>query len=252
MSSLYRLKRHPFEIEANLHRSFVLAYAVPSEALAPLLKPGLALDNFGDFGFMAVAMVQTENLRLAGLPKAMGKSFFLTGYRLFVRYRTKAGRNLRGLQILRSQADSSLMVHAGSLLSHYAYEKVSVDLQSEDAHLSVIVRRRGETILDVDADLLKASLPESSVFKTEAEARRFEGPMPFTFDYEEETNSILRVQGVREEWQPRLVSATVNVPPPFAEFGIDPSLPRLASSFLLTEVPYRWKKGVIESLVRSL
>jgi len=252
MSALYRLKRHPFEIEAKLHRSWVLTYAVPSEALVPLLKPGLTLDTFGDVGFFAVAMVQTEHLRLAGFPKVLGKSFFLAGYRLFVRYHTKAGRNLRGLQILRSQTDSRLMVAAGSLFSHYGYERISADVEAEESEISVVVRRRGETILDVDGNLLRSTLPADSVFSKESEARRFEGPMPFTFDYEAETDSILRIQGVREEWLPRLVEATVNVPPPFAEFGIDPELPNLASSFLLSDVPYRWKKGVVEPLLRTL
>lgn len=88
---MYRIKRHPFEIKAFLRRSLVLSYAVPEERLGSLVRPGLTLDTHQGFGFLLVAMVETDGLRPAAWPWWMGRSFFLTGYRIFVRYRTASG-----------------------------------------------------------------------------------------------------------------------------------------------------------------
>ena len=40
------------------------------------------LDTFDDHAFLAVAMVQTQGLRSAGIPKSFGQDFVLAGYRV--------------------------------------------------------------------------------------------------------------------------------------------------------------------------
>src|SRR5437762_13792065 len=99
------LKRHLFAIDAFFDFSLVLTYAFPQELLQPLLPPGLSLDMYRGSGFLAIALVQTRQLRPSGLHTAFGKSFFLTGYRLFVRHQTTNGKRLRGLYILRSDTN---------------------------------------------------------------------------------------------------------------------------------------------------
>ena len=94
---LWKLKRHPLPVVAHFRESLVLTYAVPRGVLTPLLPPGLILDTFGRFGFLAIALVQTEGLRPAFLPKAFGQDFFLSGYRIFTRFQTSNGRTLRRL-----------------------------------------------------------------------------------------------------------------------------------------------------------
>jgi hypothetical protein len=56
----------------------VLTYAFPSGVLRPLLPPGLVLDTYGEYGFLAIAMVQTERLRPSFLPAAVGRKCFPT------------------------------------------------------------------------------------------------------------------------------------------------------------------------------
>lgn len=244
----YLLKRHPLPMKTFLRRSLVLAYAAPEDALRPLVYPGLELDTFEGHGFFVVAMVQSEKLRPSMVPEAMGSTFFLAGYRLFVRYRTLAGKRLRGLQVLGSETDNSLLMRSGNALTHYKYRlvKAAIDVDTESMHVKL---SRGDRItLDVTADLQQVRLPAGSVFRTAAEARRFEGPMPFTFDYEKETNSILRVEGVRQEWDPKLVTVDVKVPPVFEDYGAPADQMKLASAFFLEGVPYRWKPGVVERL----
>jgi hypothetical protein len=80
------LKNHPFAVEAHFKSSTVLTFAVPKEQLQMLIPECLALDTFNDkWAFVAIAMVQTTDLRPKGFPKFLGNNFFLIGYRIFVR-----------------------------------------------------------------------------------------------------------------------------------------------------------------------
>lgn len=240
------LKRHPFAVEAFFDFTLALTFAVPAHRLEPLLYPGLDLDTFeGDTGFLAVALVQTRALRPAFLPAALGQDFFLTGYRIFVRHRTPEGRSLRGLQVLRSDADNPWMRALGNLLTHYQYHSAEVDVSRSSRSLAVAVRSEdGCADLRVRADLQTARLPHGSVFPDARVARRFAGPMPFTFSYEPETGSLLRVEGVRQNWRPRLVDARVAEVGYLARLGLEGDA-RPAAAFLVEEVPYRWEKGVL-------
>ena len=87
---LHLLRRHPIPVSAFFRHSLVLTYAFPIEVLKPLLSPGLVLDTFEDFGFLAIALVQTKNMRPSFLPAAVGYDFFLSGYRIFSRLAGKA------------------------------------------------------------------------------------------------------------------------------------------------------------------
>lgn len=113
---LSKLRRHPLAVQAHFRYSLVLTYAYPEELLKPLLSRGLQLDTYNGYGFLAIALVQTERLRPVGMPSVFGRDFFLSGYRIFTRFRLPNGKILRGLQILRSDADSDFMVH-GSITS---------------------------------------------------------------------------------------------------------------------------------------
>ncbi len=64
------LKNHPFAVEAFFQESLVLTFAFPKEELQSLLPPCLTLDTFNDqWAFIAIAMVQTKDLRPKGFPK---------------------------------------------------------------------------------------------------------------------------------------------------------------------------------------
>src|SRR5215211_2931132 len=130
-----RLKRHPVPITAHFRHSLVLTYAFPAELLRPLLPPGLTLDTHGDYGFVAIAMVQTEALRPTFMPKCFGQNFILTGYRIFARYRNQSGRLLRGLRILRSDTDRKLMAVFGNLMTHYNYQTADFSWKEHDDNL---------------------------------------------------------------------------------------------------------------------
>jgi hypothetical protein len=248
---LYRLKRHPIPVAAFFRHSLVLTYALPQELLWPLLPPGLTLDTHKGFGFVAIAMVQTESLRPVFVPSMLGQDFFLTGYRIFARFKTASGRTLRGLRILRSDTDHRLMAFFGNLLTHYHYRTAQVLFRETDLKLEIKIQTpRAEADLHVIADLSgnPASLPEGSPFADLHEARLFAGPLPFTFDYEEQTHSIVMIEGVRQNWKPQPVRVEVLKNTFFDRPPFNQTEPVLANAFHVAGIPYQWKRGVREQL----
>jgi hypothetical protein len=91
---------------------------------------------------------------------------------------------------------------------------------------------------DSDEEIL---LPINSPFENWKEARRFAGPLPFTFSYNSETSEVLIIEGVRQNWTP--------IPLKIIEYNFSffRSLylenPILANAFIIENVPYYWKKG---------
>lgn len=242
------LRRHPIPIQAFFRHSLVLTYAFPEEILRPLLPPGLTLDSYEGSSFLAIALVQVERLRPVGLPAAFGRNFFLSGYRIFSRYRGSDGKVLRGLRILRSDADSSLMVWGGNLLTHYRYSKCVVKAQRTPEVLEIVITTpRAEADLSVRAFVEKAaeSPPSGSPFPDLKIARHYSGPLPFTFDYEPESRQIVIVEGIRQNWNPKAVRVEVDrcsylAKPPFQHCSSS-----FGKRFLHENVPYRWQSGVV-------
>lgn len=235
---IHRLRRHPISVSAHFHHSLVLAYAVPATALERLLPPTLQPDRHGDLGFAAAAFVQTEKMRPSFLPPALGVDFLLGGYRIFVRV---AGRpSLRGLYILRSETNRRLMTVLGNAFTSYRYRTVDGTCRCEDGRLEIRFRPGVHVLADVERR--PGPLPPGSPFGDVADARRFAGPLPYTFHHERETGSLLAVRGVRSAWNPEPVSVEVrDLDLLSAErFGAEPIL---ANAFYVGDVDYRWERG---------
>jgi hypothetical protein len=242
---LHLLKRHPIPVSAFFLHSLVLTYAFPPEILEPLLPAGLVLDTYRGFAFLAVALVQTKDLRPAFLPAAMGCNFFLSGYRIFTRLAGSA-QSKRGLRILRSDTDHRWMVRAGNLLTHYNYHLCEATLEERGREIHWTIRTpRAEADLEVLARLTDnpAPLPCASPFSTLAEARRFVGPLPYTFDYEEATHSIIGIRAVRQSWNPEPVAVEVRCNTFLDQEPFCRAKPILANAFHVQDVPYQWQRG---------
>jgi len=247
--ALTRLRRHPVAIRATLRECVTLTYAVPAPRLRPLLPPGLDLETVGDDGFVAVALVQTERLRPDGVPPALGGTFFLAGYRVFARFPTADGRTLRGLRILRSDTDRAIMALGGNLLTHYNYHRcrASVVVAGESIRFTIHTPD-GAGDLDVIVDRGgRGTLPPDSPFTSIRDARRFAGPLPFTFDYEDETHAIVAIEARRTNWRPAPVAVHVNRLAFFDRQGFAGSA-RLAAAFYVRDIDYRWLRGVRHAL----
>ena len=239
------LQRHPFAVEAFFRHSLVLTYACAAERLAPLLPAGLMLDTHQGFGFLAIALVQTQRLHPSWMPGWFGRPAFLAGFRLFVRRADAPSR--RGLYILKSLTDRRWMRCGGNLFTHYRYILCRSRVCESEGGLQWTVRTNdGRNDLDVTVPSLQhsAALPAGSPFADEREARRFAGPLPYTFDYEAETHSLVSIRGVRREWNPQPVGVVVRrntfVDGPLFRGA----MPTLANAFYVRDLPYRWERGV--------
>jgi hypothetical protein len=241
---LERLRRNPVPVSAHFRHSLVLTYAFPGDVLRQLLPPGLVLDTVDDTGFAAVALVQTERLRPSFAPARLGRNFFLSGYRIFVR---RTGQSsLRGLYILRSDTDRRSMAVLGNLLTHYRYRlaKVSITERSGELEIIVVTPDR-EADLHVVADLERrpAPLPPGSPFRTLDDARRFAGPLPHTFAYEESSDALVVVRATRAGWDPQPVAVDVRRATFFDRDPFRDVEPVLANAFHVAGIDYRWECG---------
>ena len=238
------LKNHPFAVSAFFKSSHVLTFAVPKLQLEHLIPECLELDTFDDkWGFVAIAMVQTKHLRPKGLPKFIGSDFFLIGYRVFVRYRSIKGKRLRGLYILKSETDQRKMQYFGNMFTHYNYTTTDIcRIENNDSY--DIFSRKSNFRIQLSREESVISLPVNSPFADWKEARRYAGPLPFTFTYNEKRKEVLIIEGVRQNWKPKPIRVidydfdfinSMN----FKNFV-------LANAFVISDTPYYWKKGKIE------
>jgi uncharacterized protein YqjF (DUF2071 family) len=239
------LKNHPFAVEAFFESSLVFTFAVPKGQVQHLIPECLELDTFDDkWAFIAVAMVQTKSLRPKGFPKMLGNDFFLIGYRLFVRYTSQAGKNLRGLYILRSETDKKKMEFLGNIFTHYNYTTTDIHQIRQNGTTEISSKKSGFKIRIDNSGNENVSLPAGSPFADWKEARRFAGPLPFTFTCNAVDKEVLIIEGVRENWKPTPVKV-IDQNFSFID-GMKLNDVRLANTFIIHDIPYFWKKGKIE------
>lgn len=239
------LKNHPFAVEAFFESSLVLTFAIPKEQVQHLIPACLQLDTFNDqWAFIAIAMVQTKDLRPKGFPKFLGNDFFLTGYRVFVRYENSKGKNLRGLYILKSETDKKKMEFFGNIFTHYNYTTTDINTNSRDGMMEINSKKSGFNIKIEDSSSENIALPAASPFANWKEARRFAGPLPFTFTYNAVDKEVLIIEGVREDWKPAPVKVIDYGFSFINNYNFKDAV--LANAFIIRNIPYYWKKGKIE------
>ena len=239
-------KPHPFAVEAYFERSIVLGFALPTRDLESLIPPSLRLATFGDeWGFLAVAMVQTKNLRPAGFPRWLGRDFSLIGYRVFVRYQSASGKELHGLYILRSETDRWTMKFGGNIFTRYNYQLTDVSWDVDPPEIGIRSTRSDLDVRVVEIES-EPSLPSDSPFGSWKEARRFAGPMPYTFSVNPDGKEIVIIKGVRSNWHPRPLEVTRSRVGFLDHMNM--AAARLANAFVVSDVPYRWEKGRFEEL----
>ncbi|MFT3683124.1 MAG: DUF2071 domain-containing protein [Ferruginibacter sp.] len=239
------MKNHPFAVEAFFESSIVFTFAVPKERVEHLIPPCLQLDTLHDkWAFIAVAMVQTKHLRPKGFPEILGNDFFLIGYRVFVRFTNQAGKKLRGLYILKSETDKRKMQFFGNIFTHYNYTTTDINQKHDGKLITISSVKSGFNICIENGGTDSIGLPAGSPFTDWKEARKFAGPLPFTFTYNDADKTVLIIQGVRENWTP----APVKVVDHHFSFidELDLKDAKLANAFMIRNIPYHWKKGKLE------
>jgi uncharacterized protein YqjF (DUF2071 family) len=248
MNARHLLQRHPIPMSCHFEHSLAVAWALPAHTLEPLVPPGLTLDTYENrWGFVVIALVQARNLRPAFLPASCGRDYALTGYRIFVRYRDRTGRTRRGLHILRSDTSKRVMKLGGNLLTHYNYQLARIDIAPAADRLEVRITTPGaEADLHVVAHLSgePAPLPPASPFRSAHDARRFAGPLAWTFDHEPQTSSIIMIQARRSAWLPQPTAVDIKTCSFLERAPFSTAAPRLANAFYVADVGYGWQQGI--------
>jgi hypothetical protein len=135
------------------------------------------------------------------------------------------------------------MEFMGNIFTHYNYTTTDI-VQRELKNLKEISSTNSNFKVTIDTEEEEVSLPENSPFKDWKEARRFAGPLPFTFTYNSASKEVLIIEGVRQNWTPR----PIKIVDYDFQFLISLKLgnPVLANAFIIKNIPYHWKKGKIE------
>ncbi|MBD0830729.1 DUF2071 domain-containing protein [Aestuariibaculum sediminum] len=243
--AILNLKNHPFAVEAFFETSIVLTFAIPKKQLESLIPECLELDTFDDqWAFFAIAMVETKNLRPKGFPIYLGNDFFLIGYRIFVKYKNQAGKRLRGLYIIKSETNKKRMAIMGNLFTHYNYTTTDIQ-QTKNYNRTNVVSKKSKFNFEFSNDTIEIELPKGSPFSSWKEARRFAGPLPFTFTYNATNKEVLIIEGVRKDWNPQPLKL-INYHFDFLQQNKFKGQ-LLANAFIIETIPYQWKKGKLES-----
>jgi len=238
------LKNHPFAVEAFFESSFVLTFAVPKGQLQHLIPECLELDSLNNkWAFIAIALVQTRGLRPKGFPRIFGSDFFLVGYRAFVKYTNISGKKLRGLYILKSETDKRKLELLGNIFTHYDYTTTDIE-QLKNGEKLAIKSRRSDFKIEIENGADDIPLPANSPFVDWREARRFAGPLPFTFSYNSKTGKVLIVEGVRQNWTPKPIKINSYDISFLHLLNLDEAI--LANAFVIRDIPYYWRKGQLE------
>jgi hypothetical protein len=134
----------------------------------------------------------------------------------------------------------------GNTFTHYNYSTTDIH-QTKQNDIIHINSRKSDFSIAVEDDA-EAPLPEGSPFADWKEARRYAGPLPFTFTYNKNTREVLIIEGVRENWTPQPVRV-IDQHIGFVN-GLALSKCVLANAFIIKNIPYHWKKGRIEKWER--
>ncbi len=239
---MFSLKNHPFAVETTFESSVVLTFAAHRNELEKLIPAYLQLDVYdGKWGFVALALVSSKKLRPKGFPEFLGNDFILAGFRIFVKHINPKGKVFRGLYILKSETNKPKMTFFGNIFTHYKYATTDIAFNRNGNSLRIFSR---QSEIDVEINIAEnAGLPPSSPFPDWAAARKFAGPLPFTFSVDESKGEILIVEGVRQSWTPKPVA----IGPCRIGFIENLNIETFAANaFIIENIPYYWKKGRIE------
>lgn len=119
------------------------------------------------------------------------------------------------------------------------YQKTDISFKSNGNQIEIASAKSNLSVKVEESDG-EIALPNAFPFKDWKEARRFAGPLPFTFTYDSPKKEVLIIEGVREEWTPKPVKVIESQVGFVDSLQLDGAL--LANAFVIHNTPYYWKK----------
>src|SRR4030095_8370724 len=90
----------------------------------------------------------------------------------------------------------------GNIFTHYNYSTTDIDQNTHNGQVQIKSHKSAFNIRIGDSKNENIALPTGSPCTGWKEARRFAGPLPFTFTYKALEKEVLIIEGVRENWKP--------------------------------------------------
>ena len=131
----------------------------------------------------------------------------------------------------------------GNIFTHYNYTTTDI-IQIQNNHITEINSIQSKFKITFETPTEEVLLPQNSPFKDWKEARRFAGPLPFTFTYNQDKKEVLIIEGVRQNWIPNPIKVIDYNIPLLHDLNLNQIT--LANAFVIKNIPYFWKKGKIE------
>ena len=235
----------PFPVKAWFDFFVVLFFSIDKDNTIKLIPSPLELDLHNGKALFAVAIVKTKKFRPAFLPSWLGMDFNLVGYRFLTTWQKTEDKKLRGLKIIMSQTNQKFMKFAGDKITQYNFNYNPIKITTKNEF--VFIEGNGIDIkLKMHDDTTNIELPNNSIFENWQCARKFAGPLLYTFDVNELKKQLTITEGTRNNWTPKpveVLSFDIDFlkQAPIASLNLT-----LGAAFMVKDIPYNWKKAVIK------
>ena len=174
-------------------------------------------------------------------------NFYQCTYRAHVTYTDFRGRTMRGCYFVRSETNSHMMSLVANMLPEFRAHRCNtypILMARRDDHLCLTVDTAddpgGNLVLVSDTANPQASMPETSVFSSTEEARRFIVDFYDAFAYHPETNEVLILKIDRGDWNIRIIEPIDYYLGYFNNGPFHSENAELDSIFYFQDCPYRW------------
>lgn len=232
----------PFPVKAWFDFFVVLFFSIDKNNTISQIPAPLELDLYKDHGIFAIAIVKTKKFRPAFLPSWIGMNFNLVGYRFLTTYKGDDLKTIRGLKIVKSQTNQKIMQWIGDKLTQYKFNYNPINIVTENNIVTII--GTGISIkLKMHEEEEIIPLPFNSIFDNWTQARKFAGPLLYTFEVNEKTKELSITEGTRKNWTPKpieVISANIDF---LNQDSIKQLNPILSAAYMVKNIPYSWKKA---------
>ena len=166
LSPLTRLSG--LHLRGTVTRRFLISYAVPPEALEPLLPPDAELSLFEGQGWLSACFVNMRNLRPALVPEPLGMEFTYLIHRTRARLPFPDGRRREAVLVLEPNIDRPLFAAIGRASAGIRFHVRDIRLSEFPDGWRLVMRDGDETLFDAEIPRASVSthLPPDSRFAT--------------------------------------------------------------------------------------
>jgi uncharacterized protein YqjF (DUF2071 family) len=226
------MPRNAITMRGTVEECWLLALRVDPTRVEPLLPRPLRLVEYGGYAFFNVVVSRLGHMRPAPLPAWTGIGYWHVAYRLYARF-----EDTEGLYFLRSDADSSLMVAMGNLLTDFRFHRARIGVEHGDGESSLVSHSPGA---ELRLRLLDEapSLAPGSPFADLGHAETFLKYKPVAIAAHDGRVDLLRITRDEAAWQSRLRGFRVEELEFLEPYGAAPEV-----LYEMRPIEYQWNRA---------